>query len=152
MLIAETKRQSRKKSVSSSSKPHRTASTNSDHSNQNQSINSGNMFEANSSNNQTENSTTLIVLDDQETPIIGTEYINQEILNLRKEQAELDEQGDYLEKELRKLMRNSSSSSNSKSTKSDNMKQMEDKLLREWFLLINRKNALLHRQQELEIL
>lgn len=31
-------------------------------------------------------------------------------------------------------------------------KEVEDSLLREWFLLINKKNALLHRQQELEIL
>ena len=35
---------------------------------------------------------------------------------------------------------------------SESEKKLEDKLLKDWFLLVNEKNALLHRQQELEIL
>lgn len=80
--------------------------------------------------------------------IIGTEYVNQEIINLRNEQKELDEQGDSLEKQLRILMKNSKE----KGKKTDKERELEDHLLKEWFLLVNRKNALLHKQQELEIL
>ena len=81
--------------------------------------------------------------------IIGTEYVNQELLNLRKEQKELDERGASLEKQLRNIM---TRNSQRVSRKLDKEKELEEQLLKEWFLLINRKNALLHRQQELEIL
>jgi hypothetical protein len=79
--------------------------------------------------------------------LIGTEYVNQEILNLKSKQTELDEQGNNLETQLRFLMK-----SNSDSKKTDADKELEDTLLRKWFLLVNEKNALLHQQQELEIL
>jgi hypothetical protein len=79
--------------------------------------------------------------------LIGTEYVNQEILNLKSKQTELDEQGNNLETQLRFLMK-----SNGDSKKTDADKELEDTLLRKWFLLVNEKNALLHQQQELEIL
>jgi len=76
--------------------------------------------------------------------IIGTEYVNQEIIHLKNEQKDLDEKGDNLESQLRILMKTKKSDKKSK--------ELEDHLLKEWFLLVNRKNALLHKQQELEIL
>lgn len=79
--------------------------------------------------------------------IIGTEYVNQEIINFKNEQRELDEQAVYLEKKLRTVM-----DSKDKTPSAERNKGLEDKLLREWFLLINRKNALLIKQQELEIM
>ena len=104
--------------------------------------------------------------------LIGVEYINQEIANLRNRQLELDKQGAWLEQQLRSVLRtNSSSANNAKSatkqaaagdqqqkaivkSKNNNAKrkQLEDHLLRRWFLLVNEKNALVHQQQELEIL
>lgn len=79
--------------------------------------------------------------------LIGTEYVNQEIINLKNKQKELDEQGNELETQLRFLMK-----LNSDGKKTDADKELEDILLRKWFLLVNEKNALLHQQQELEIL
>jgi len=76
--------------------------------------------------------------------IIGTEYVNQEIINFKNEQKELDEHALFLENKLRSLMENSK--------KSEKNKELENRLLKEWFLLINRKNSLLIRQQELEIM
>ena len=93
-------------------------------------------------------STSLTINKSQDlltTPtIIGTEYVNQEIIHLKNEQKDLDEKGDNLENQLRILMKTKKSDKKSK--------ELEDHLLKEWFLLVNRKNALLHKQQELEIL
>ena len=112
------------------------------------------MTSAQLNNNESTTAAALLNYDEeQQLLIVGAEYINQEIENLRKEQEDLDERGNYLEKQIRRIMskqvqqQQQKSSSNSKE-----MKQAEDNLLKEWFLLINRKNALLHRQQELEIL
>lgn len=82
---------------------------------------------------------------ERSTSIIGTEYVNQEIINFKNEQKELDEHAAYLENKLRSLM-------NTSEQKTEKVKALEDRLLKEWFLLINRKNALLIRQQELEIM
>ena len=79
--------------------------------------------------------------------LLGAEYVNQEILNLKNKQDELDEQGNNLEQQLRALMK---SDTNQKRNETD--KELEDTLLRKWFLLVNQKNALLMQQQELEIL
>lgn len=82
---------------------------------------------------------------ERSSSIIGTEYVNQEIINFKNEQKELDEHAVYLENKLRSIMNNSEH-------KTEKVKDLEDRLLKEWFLLINRKNALLIRQQELEII
>ena len=94
-----------------------------------------------------ENSQTEIEIVKSQEILIGTEYVNQEIINLKNKQKELDEQGNELETQLRFLMK-----LNSDGKKTDADKELEDILLRKWFLLVNEKNALLHRQQELEIL
>jgi len=94
-----------------------------------------------------ENSQTINENGKSQETLIGTEYVNQEIINLKSKQKELDEQGNELETQLRFLMK-----SNSDGKKSDADKELEDVLLKKWFLLVNQKNALLHQQQELEIL
>jgi hypothetical protein len=83
---------------------------------------------------------------------LGIEYIRQEIASLSNRQRELDEKGSRIEKDLRNLMRNNKSSDSQMQQVSPKLKKLEDKLLKEWFLLVNEKNALLHQQQELEIL
>ncbi len=70
----------------------------------------------------------------------GEDYINEEISMIKREQDELDQKAIILEKNLRKVMKNG-----------DDKKQ-EDLLIKEWFLLVNRKNAIIHRQLELEML
>ena len=103
--------------------------------------------------------------------LIGVEYINQEIAILRNRQLELDKQGAWLEQQLRSVLRTNSSSANAKSStkpaaagdnqktpiatsknKNVKRKQLKDHLLRRCFFLVNEKNALVHHQQELEIL
>ena len=69
---------------------------------------------------------------------------------LRQLQRELDEKGAKLEKELRGIMKKQPDENKDDDKEID--REFEDGLLREWFLLVNKKNALLHRQQELEIL
>lgn len=71
--------------------------------------------------------------------LVSNDYISDEILSLTREQKELDEKAISLEKKLRGVMKSSN-------------KTQEDDLIREWFLLVNRKNMLLHRQFELELL
>ena len=75
-----------------------------------------------------------------EGSIIGDDYINDEMKSLEKEQIELDEKALKLEKKLRSLF------------KTGNDKIKEDQYLREWFLLINKKNVLIHKQLELELM
>ena len=72
--------------------------------------------------------------------MIGVDFVNKEMQLVEKEQKQLDERAIELEKELRQLIKNG------------NNKKQEDDYLREWLLLVNRKNGLIHRQLELEIM
>jgi hypothetical protein len=75
-----------------------------------------------------------------ESSFIGDDYINDEMKQVQKEQEKLDHKAIEFEKKLRALL------------KQGNDKVKEDQYLREWFILINQKNSLIHKQLELELL
>lgn len=140
-MIADTKK--RKKSLTNSNKR--------ESNNENQKKNDD-LTNSNNNTNKNELNTTVDIVNsiqndlDEKTKshLIGTEYINQEIINLKNKQQELDEQGANLEKQLRLLMK--------QQKKSDQDKELEEILLKKWFILINDKNKLIFQQQELETL
>lgn len=67
-------------------------------------------------------------------------YIQNELEALEREQKQIDKQAALLEKDLRRVM------------ESGNDKDMEEQLMAKWFTLVNKKNALLRRQMQLNIL
>ncbi|KAF5302964.1 hypothetical protein FQA39_LY10142 [Lamprigera yunnana] len=68
-------------------------------------------------------------------------WIDQELEDLEREQSAIDTQAATLEKQLRSVMEAPHSNS-----------EEEDALMTQWFTLVNKKNALLRRQMQLNIL
>ncbi|XP_063698347.1 EH domain-binding protein 1 [Culicoides brevitarsis] len=71
------------------------------------------------------------------------DYYQKELDMLEREQEEIDSQARALEKKLRLVM---------DGTNTTDQKEQEDKLMAQWFTLVNKKNALLRRQMQLNIL
>lgn len=74
-----------------------------------------------------------------------TTYIQRELDDLEREQEAIDKKANVLEKKLRAVMGGTLNTHS-------NDNESEDQLMAQWFTLVNKKNALLRRQMQLNIL
>lgn len=72
-------------------------------------------------------------------------WIYKELDDLEREQSAIDKQAAQLERKLRRVMQKEREYSNTDP-------EQEEILMSQWFTLVNKKNALLRRQMQLNIL